>query len=579
VGQTDELAGRFLADWKPSEKLHVSLNLNFWNDLDDTQAPQVIAITPQNLPGATGLGGTIPASLPIYHYPLAPHDDQAADWSPGNRPRQDNRFKQAAVRVDYNITDDLTLTSLTSYDYLKYSNSTEGDGTALDDLDLLGDNAQINSINQELRLANNPKDRLRYVIGANYEHTRVDENTGLTYLQSTSEAVNGIAVSSYYSNQVMSNAAVFGNLEYDVIDKVTLKAGVRETEARHSDIGATLDEAEYPVPPGHLTLTQFFNDVYGAIYKGAVPRIAPGAPIELNDIVGSPGYLTAEQFRGQINEDSTSWSVGADYKPSPTVLFYVNVSRGYKAGAFPQVSGSVFIAYEPVKEESLLDFEGGTKLRLLQGRLSINGAGFHYDYSDKQLRAKFIDPLFGSLDRLVNVPRSTVDGGEVEINARPIDGLTLSSSVTYLNALVSQYQGATGSYASPLGLREPILQSFAGVQLPFAPKWQYVARADYNFPISDRLSGFFGVGMNGQTSPVGILTPIASVRTLYNINDRTVFNLNAGVQTADGRWKFSLFGDNIFNKYYWTNTIQSYDTVVRYTGRPADWGGKLSYEF
>src|SRR3546814_2644152 len=87
-------------------------------------------------------------------------------------------------------------------------------------------------------------------------------------------------------------------------------------------------------------------------------------------------------------------------------------------------------------------------------KLSINGAAFYYDYKDKQLRAKFVDPIFGALDKLVNVPKSKIKGAELNVNAQPTSGLTLSGSVTHLDAKVSKYEGITGSVVDPAsGLR------------------------------------------------------------------------------------------------------------------------------
>src|SRR3546814_20182272 len=102
-------------------------------------------------------------------------------------------------------------------------------------------------------------------------------------------------------------------------------------------------------------------------------------------------------------------------------------------------------------------------------KLSINGAAFYYDYKDNQLRAKFVDPIFGALDKLVNVPKSKIKGAELNVNAQPTSGLTLSGSVTYLDAKVSKYEGITGSVVDPAsGLRVPTFASFTGVTLTYA---------------------------------------------------------------------------------------------------------------
>ena len=34
----------------------------------------------------------------------------------------------------------------------------------------------------------------------------------------------------------------------------------------------------------------------------------------------------------------------------------------------------------------------------------------------------------------------------------------------------------------------------------------------------------------------------------------------------------TFWGKNVTSKYYWINVNQSYDTVVRYAGRPSEYG-------
>src|SRR3546814_19004426 len=44
LGKKETKAIRFLADWKPSERLYFDINLNAWQNKSDTQAPQAIAL-------------------------------------------------------------------------------------------------------------------------------------------------------------------------------------------------------------------------------------------------------------------------------------------------------------------------------------------------------------------------------------------------------------------------------------------------------------------------------------------------------------------------------------------------------
>jgi outer membrane receptor protein involved in Fe transport len=49
-------------------------------------------------------------------------------------------------------------------------------------------------------------------------------------------------------------------------------------------------------------------------------------------------------------------------------------------------------------------------------------------------------------------------------------------------------------------------------------------------------------------------------------------DLRTGIESADDKWKVTLWGNNVTDKYYWTNALRVYDTVVRYSGRPAEYG-------
>lgn len=585
IGKENNIAGRMILDWAPIERLKFSLNVNAWQDKDDPQVPQKIANGPQN---------PVPDNFPLLLYPAAPRNARAADWGP-TTPYANTRFKQVTLRGDYDLGA-VTLTSITGYSITNFLNGTEIGGTALGDLDNIQDKGRIKSLTQEVRLSNGSTNRLRWVFGGNYERTTVTEQTAINYQDTSTSFVNGITTSIYPSDQRMRNIAGFANAEFDVTDQITLKAGVRQTRAERSIFTINHDDPSFPPAvsprtgqPG-LSLTDFFNTIFGAIYGGVVPTIAPFGNIVIDTRTNSDGtpvnpstYLTTQPYRNKLNENSTSWSGGVDFKPSPDTLLYVNISKGYKAGSFPQLAGSIYTAYSPVKQESIIAYEAGLKLQLFDRKLSLSGAGFLYDYRNKQLRAKFVDPIFNALDLLVNVPKSQIKGAELSIDVRPSPGLTLSASGTYLDASVRQYNGVIGSTLVN-GLLQPVTASFKGVRLPFAPKFQYTIRVDYDAPITSNLNIFAGAGANGQTSSISSLAlpgaaSFAVPTSLYKINSRTLVNATIGVHASDNAWRLALWGKNIFNKYYWNNDILSYDTVVRYTGRPAEYGVSASFNF
>lgn len=597
-GEIDTFAVRGLLDWEPTDQLRFQLNLNMWRDKSDPQAPAAILHTPQNdtsgPPVGPGAANWTPGyQWPVTTYPLAPDNARAADWTPGVI-FANNRFRQAALQADYDFGG-VTLTSQTGISDLKFRNGTEGGGTELIDLDLFADVGKMRSFTQELRLSNGGGGPIRWVVGANYENSKVNELINLHYDGTTSTYVNGIVVSTYWTKQRMKNYAGFANVEFDVSDQLTLKGGYRYSKAKRTYEAFNGDVVGYPIGQDDnfalsnergITLTEFFNNVYGAIYGGAVPTIAPNGSIVLDTRAGPDGtldynsstFLTTGNPTGKLNEGSHSWMAGVDFKPVDDVLLYANISKGYKAGSFGHISGAIYDAYRGVKQESILAYETGFKLQLADRKVSINGAAFYYDYKDKQLRAKFVDPIFGSLDQLVNVPKSRVKGAEIEINARPTDGLTITAAATYTDAKVKKYTGVVGLYRDGNGLLQPLLDDFKGRRLPFSPKLQYSVRFDYDTPVSDRLNVFIGAGLNGQSKSSGVLTTLGvQPEDIFDIKSRTLVDGNLGIHAADDSWRLTIWGKNIFNKFYSTNIIQAYDTVVRYTGRPAEYGVTVGF--
>jgi len=110
------------------------------------------------------------------------------------------------------------------------------------------------------------------------------------------------------------------------------------------------------------------------------------------------------------------------------------------------------------------------KTNFFDRRLLINAAVYHSDYDDKQIRSKLVDPIFGPLPALVNVPKSTINGAELEISARPVTRLTLGTSINYLHTKLDNTRGPDGnSWSAPPttrrtlpAIRSPIHQMVAG---------------------------------------------------------------------------------------------------------------------
>jgi outer membrane receptor protein involved in Fe transport len=267
-----------------------------------------------------------------------------------------------------------------------------------------------------------------------------------------------------------------------------------------------------------------------------------------------------------LNQHNVSWSGGLDWQATDAVLAYANVSRGYKAGGFPTLPASYTGALAPVTQEKLTDYEAGFKAQFLGRRLLVNGAAFYYDYTDKQLKSRIIDPIFGILTALVNIPKSTVRGSELEVHARPVTGLDISAAATFLDAKIDRFTGV-----NQVGQ----VDDFAGSSVPYTPKWTLTSGINYDHPLTDRWSGFVGAQISYRSET----TAAIGSPSLYLMPSYALLDLQLGVQSQDGRWRVFAWGKNVMNRFYVNNVVELGDSVDRYTGMPATYGIAASYRF
>ncbi len=560
-GAQKYFAGRLTTAWEASSSVRFLLSLNGWKDTSEPTAPQYIGVRPQQ-----------PANVQavVLNYPFAPDDVRAADWTPGAlSPRSDRRLLQASLRTDIDLSDAITLTSLTSYNDFKQDLYTDKDGMAPQVANLGPSDGKITSFNQELRLASAGKTDFRWVFGANYEDSRTFENQTLNFGNGSSSNPGTLFINTTGSevSQKIRNYAVFGNAEYDLGSRLTVKLGGRYTNSRiRADLCGTAN--------GDGNVADLFNILGGLL--GSVPftPIGTGDCYVLNN-QGVPG----DRFLSTLAEDNFSWRAGLDYRASDDLLLYANVSRGYKTGSYPTLSASTFAQYQPVSQESVTSYEAGLKATL--GALQFNGAAFYYNYKDKQIRGKIVDPVFDVLDILINVPKSRVWGAEADVTVRPLQGLSLQGTVTYLNSRVTDYIGPTvyGNTAN-----------FAGDPLPFTPEWSYGINMDYRGEMTSTLTLVAGASVRGQSRTVSTLNgediafPAGASNRIKPGIDRPFVlpayaTVDARLGIESGRWRATLWGKNIFNKYFFTNSNQFLDVTTRYTGLPASYGVTIGVKY
>ncbi|WP_333840558.1 TonB-dependent receptor [Novosphingobium sp.] len=355
--------------------------------------------------------------------------------------------------------------------------------------------ARQNTFSQELRLQSNGHTPLRYVIGAYYAHDYLNNNSAYNVLPLVQEElvspenptgtdlVDGIGLFGWPLIQKVDSYAAFAQLDYDVTDKLTLTGGLRYS-ADHKDFHYVSEAA-----------------------NGLVPIFT---------------YDNAKTF------DSVTGKVGLQYRLSPAANIYANYNRGAKSGGFFSGQTGNIADIGPYKDETVNAYEVGAKTELLGRTLRANISAFYYDYKNLQVYTTVPD---GAITRqlFTNASAARIYGGELELQATPTRGLTVSLNGAYLNATYRDFKSAGNDYSGNT------LPSAPKVSVQGAVDWQHetpLGTLVANTSLSFRSKVFF------DTSNDVRLTDQA----------RAFVDARLGIRVARDRLEIGVWGKNVFNE-------------------------------
>lgn len=573
LGEVNRLGLRAVFDARPTDRLSVQLTGSYWYDKSDTVATQAVALTP-DAPAFTapGLAAAIRTNWKTGQ----------ADWDPfdGSKPAfvHDSRFFGVAGRLSYELTDDLSLVSLTAYNDLRRNNTNDLDGTPLEAFSYQSV-GRIKSFSQELRLAGGG-DGFNYTVGGYYSNDRVDDDligyfdraSTLARLRFVSQSLDrtnvrftpaeyagGFRTFRTTTEQRSESKSVFASGDVDLSEHFNVAAGLRYADDSLKSNACSRDR----------------NGNTRIIWNTALPavifqRTGIFTPVD----IASNGCLTYNStFTGQasferptLNENNLSGRIALNYKINRDSLIYASVSRGYKSGAVPVLAANVETQWEPATQEKVTAYELGSKLGFGNGAAQINGALFYLDYRDKQLFGEILDPVFTTLSRIINVPKSRVYGFELEGVLRPVRSLTFNANLAYTNTRVQQYVGFD---------RLGQVKDFAGATFPYTPTWQINAGATYDGPISPSLDLVANMNINHQSKTSSAL----EANNDFVVAGYEVVNASIKLQQAEKGWSIGVWARNLFNANYYTGTDTSTDTVHRNPGRSRTFGATFGWRF
>lgn len=547
-GAQDKGSVRLLLDWEPTDRLRVTTNFNASYDRSEQLQPQIQDLTvavPANASPNLLLYATNPAT-----------SARDADFDLGLDTRAKNHMYQGVLRADYEITDNLTLTSLTNY--IDWSSRTpfDNDGSASRQ-QVSTQISEIQTFTQEVRLTGQiPSAQINYVFGASYANDDIVEGADQAYYGYSGFPANSPARWIYDLGQRAT--AVFGNVDFEVSPGLTLTGGARYTETRQKIYGCLFDRGGGGIAGTAGFLAQIAAQIrYGANAPSVAGAYVPGGCSTADDLGPNPTFLPSFTNQSQ-KENNVSWRAGVNYKLNEDGLLYGLVSRGYKAGTYPVIINFFQSGVKGVKQEQLTSYEIGAKLSFLDRRVQFNVAGFYYDYKDKQFFS--YQPVFPGLTTatLLNIPKSKVKGIDAELITRLTPEFTLRGAITYIKTEVGQFSGFDFTGA-------PFV--FTGSEFNFAPPVAATADAEYRTEVRAGLKAFIGGSLTYNDRTFADL----GEPPRFQVPGYTLLDARIGMESDNG-WRVSVWGRNLTDKYYWNSVNSGGDESNRVAAAPRTFG-------
>jgi iron complex outermembrane recepter protein len=176
------------------------------------------------------------------------------------------------------------------------------------------------------------------------------------------------------------------------------------------------------------------------------------------------------------NFDKWTWRLSLDHHFTDTLLGYVSYNRGFKSGVYNTIPPGG----DPVAPEVLDAYEAGIKSDWLSHRLRVNSSVFFYKYSELQVT------IFKATNaQLENAANAHIYGLDLDLEAQPVENLTLGMSFEYLHdrfvsfpqaqILIPQTVAQGGGNLLEIG-------SAAGNKLPYTPDYAASLTLDYELP-------------------------------------------------------------------------------------------------
>jgi iron complex outermembrane receptor protein len=545
LGDTNTFMGMVKAVWTPTEKVRATFAFDYTKS-DENGSPLVFAAMNEaatfprvasldaGCPGLTD-GAVPPPGLP--DQPSVPMiaDPRCANDLQGAGPYKNNgtlplfstlKNLGGSVRLAFDLSEALTLKSITAYRKIDWTGARDADNTPLTILHTLYD-VSGDQLSQELQLTYET-DPLVGVIGLYYFEQSSDD-IATVFLNPPPPGVQRDSDNNKVDN---SSWAAFTQWTYKFADKYAFTVGGRYSQ---DDKGSYPNQFDYSAPTVKQVPVRWYRETFSSF---------------------TPSASFAVQWTGKA-------------------MTYLSYSEGFKGGGWNSHFNAVLTqaqqdALQKFEQEEAQTIELGAKFDI-GNTMRLNLAVFTSDYTNMQLTYRGPAPA-GVAPFITNAGKTSIDGAEAEFTWEPTAALHIESSIGHLDATIDSLSNI------PLAVLPPGL--IEGNFLPFAPEWQVHLGLSYtahlgSLDFEPRVDGSF------QTTTYFDATNTPEIAQLDD-----VLTVNASVRLSRGRdspWKLVLGLNNATDETYPIAGNSSLTTGSGYAeiayARPREWFANLQYEF
>lgn len=462
--------------------------------------------------------------------------------SQSNQPSEGRVHSDIAVlNLGYHLSDNLTLSSVTSWNQVTVHSVLDSDAGP-EDLQVIDNKTDYKTLTQELRL-NLDTDRVSGLLGAWYyrrtgaleQNSRINIPTPVSTITALlqgggfpADAASSIAGD--YANvlpeipvlyvadqpQRVETAALFGDVRYHLTGRLALLAGFRydhernryEAETTATFTGTLPDPLDF-APAGNPV-----NAAVVAINQGVLGLVSSAS---------SPRAANRRSFDAFLPKAGISM----DWTPGLTTA--LTVQRAYRSGGSSQnPARAALVPYDP---EYSWNYELSLRSTWLDGRLTFNANAFYMDWRDQQTNVQF--GLNAYDYNTVNAARSHLYGFEIESSLRLSRILDLYASAGHVHTKFDDFELPEGTTSTT---------DLDGTEFPYAPHWTLAGGVNARFG-----NGFVAnLNANYRSSVYTDIGVTAQARG--KVSGRTAVNGRLGYELS--RWTAFVFAKNLLGEEF-----------------------------